>query len=366
MAEFRMPSLGADMEAGTLLEWKVKPGDRVNRGDIIAVVDTQKAAIEVETFVTGVVEKLLVAEGTRVPVDTVLATIRTDEEPSRPRAERRARVSPAARKRARELSVAPDRIDGTGEGGAVTLDDVERAARPAPPGPEAVTAALPADRRADVMRAMAAAMSRAKKEIPHYYLSTTIDLGPAMVWLTAENASRPVERRILPGVLLLKGTALALKEVPELNGFYVDGTLRRADSVHLGSAVSLRGGGIIAPAIRDADQKSLDEIMRSVADLVQRARSGTLKSSELSDSTVTVTSLGDRGSDVVFGVIYPPQVALVGFGRIVERPWVAAGQVIPRPTVVASLSADHRASDGHRGAAFLRALDRTLQQPEAL
>lgn len=365
-----MPSLGADMDAGTLLAWRVKPGDRVRRGDIIAVVDTQKAAIEVETFVTGIVEELVVTEGTRVPVDTVLATIRADEEPiPPPRVGRRARVSPAARKRAGELGVEPGEIKGTGEGGAVTLADVERAARTAAPAREITAAAAAApspDRRADVMRAMAAAMSRSKREIPHYYLSTTIDLGAAMAWLTAENATRPVERRILAGALLLKTTALALKEVPELNGFYVEDSLRRAESVHLGSAVSLRGGGIIAPAIHDADQKSLDEVMQSLADLVQRARAGTLRSSELSDSTATVTSLGDRGSDVVFGVIYPPQVALVGFGRIIERPGVHAGQVIPRPTVVASLSADHRASDGRRGAAFLRALDRRLQAPEAL
>jgi pyruvate dehydrogenase E2 component (dihydrolipoamide acetyltransferase) len=379
MAEFRMPSLGADMEAGTLLEWKVAPGDTVERGDIIAVVDTQKAAIEVESFHAGVVDTLVVDEGTKVPVGTTLAVIRGEGEPARAPAERpaapspapaaRPRVSPAARRRARELGVDAARVAGTGQRGAVTIADVERAASaPAAEAAEPPTAvaASPGERRTEVMRAMAAAMARSKREIPHYYLSATIDLEPAMAFLAAENAGRPIDRRIVPGVLLLKATALALRATPELNGFFEDGTLRPAEAVHLGTAVSLRGGGIVAPAIHRADELSLEDLMQRLSDVVRRARAGRLKSSELSDSTATVTSLGDRGSETVYGVIYPPQVALIGFGRISERPWVYAGQVVSRPLVVASLSADHRASDGHRGAAFLRALEDKLKEPESL
>jgi pyruvate dehydrogenase E2 component (dihydrolipoamide acetyltransferase) len=399
MAEFKMPSLGADMEAGTLLEWKVSPGDAVKRGDIIAVVDTQKAAIEVESFQTGIVEKLVIDEGTRVPVGTTLAVIRAEGEPAgqpaapsppspaaeatpppaaeasgatpstpaRPAPAARARISPAARRRARELGVDPAQITGSGERGAVTLADVERAAAaPAAETPAAKPAPPTGDRKAEVVRAMAAAMAKSKREIPHYYLSTTIDLEPALAFLTAENASRPIERRILPGVLLLKATALALRAIPELNGFFEDGTLRRAEAVHLGTAVSLRGGGIVAPTIHHADELSLEDLMQRLSDVAARARAGRLRSSELSDSTATVTSLGDRGSEAVYGVIYPPQVALVGFGRIAERPWVYAGQLVARPLVVATLSADHRASDGHRGAAFLRVLEDKLQEPESL
>ncbi len=382
-----MPSLGADMDAGTLLEWKVAPGDAVARGDIIAVVDTQKAAIEVESFQTGVVEKLVVDEGTRVPVGTTLAVIRAEGEPARPAAEppaappppvrapappaepkapaARPRISPAARKRARELGVDPARLEGTGTRGAVSIADVERAAAEAAKPPAAPTPE-PGDRKAEVMRAMAAAMAKSKREIPHYYLAATIDLEPAMAFLAAENAARPIERRIVPGVLLLKATALALRATPELNGVFEDGTLRPAEAVHLGTAVALRGGGIVSPAIHHADELSLDDLMVRLTDVVQRARAGRLKSSELSDSTATVTSLGDRGCEAVYGVIYPPQVALVGFGRIAERPWVDKGHIVSRPLVVASLSADHRASDGHRGAAFLRVLENKLKEPEAL
>jgi pyruvate dehydrogenase E2 component (dihydrolipoamide acetyltransferase) len=136
--------------------------------------------------------------------------------------------------------------------------------------------------------------------------------------------------------------------------------------VHLGVAVSLRGSGLIAPAIHDADRLTLQELMDSLRDLVGRVRSGRLRSSEMADSTVTVTNLGDQGVDDVHGVIYPPQVALVGFGRIAERPWASDGMLGVRPTVRATLAADHRASDGLVGARFLTTLDRLLQNPEEL
>jgi pyruvate dehydrogenase E2 component (dihydrolipoamide acetyltransferase) len=131
-------------------------------------------------------------------------------------------------------------------------------------------------------------------------------------------------------------------------------------------AVALRGGGVVAPAIRDADRLSLAELMAAARSLVDRVRGGKLRSSELADATITVTSLGERGVDAVVGVIQPPQVALVGFGRPTRRPWVVDDRVVPRPAVTASLSGDHRASDGHRGALFLARVEELLQEPEKL
>jgi pyruvate dehydrogenase E2 component (dihydrolipoamide acetyltransferase) len=221
-------------------------------------------------------------------------------------------------------------------------------------------------RKARLRRTIAAAMARSKREIPHYYLSTTIDLHRALTWLESANQGRSVEEHLLPGVLLLKAAALALQEVPELNATWDGDRVVPAPGVHLGVAISLRGGGLVAPALHDADRLDLDELMRRFRDLVNRARAGSLRSSELSDSTITVTSLGDQGVEAVFGIIYPPQVALVGFGRIVERPWVVEGQVVPRRVVTATLSADHRVSDGHRGGLFLAAVDRLLQEPSQL
>ena len=255
-------------------------------------------------------------------------------------------------------------VTGTGPGGAIQIGDVERALVTRidmPVAPEAAS-----DRQAAMRRAIAAAMARSKREIPHYYLTSTIDTTPALDWLTTANAARPVTSRLLPVVLFLKATARALRDVPDLNGFWVDGAFRTGAGIHVGFAVSLRGGGLVAPAIHDADRKDLTTLMHDLADVTARARAGTLRSSELTDATITVTSLGDQGADAVHGIIYPPQVALVGFGRITCRPWVVSGRVEVRRVVAATVAADHRASDGHRGGLLLAAIARLLQEPSAL
>jgi len=369
-----MPSLGADMAAGTLLEWLKQPGDRVARGDLIAEVDTDKGVIQVEAFTTGTLERILVEAGQKVPVGTVMALIRDDAgspsaaappalPPPPPSGPPPQRVSPLARRRAQELGVDLASIKGTGAEGAVTVADVERLAR----GGSAHAAAPPVEDSAARMRgAIGAAMARSKREIPHYYLSNTIDLGPAMAWLAEQNQSRPVADRLVAAALLLKSVALALRDFPELNAWWVDDRAVRQPSINLGVAVSLRQGGLIVPALEAADRASVDQLMRRLTDLVARAKGGALRASELSSGTLTVTSLGDRGVDTVLGVIYPPQVALVGFGRIAERPWVVQGAVVPRPVVTMSLSADHRVTDGHRGAIFLDRIDQLLREPGAL
>ena len=449
MIRFELPSLGADMDEGTLLEWKVAPGERVVRGQVVAVVDTSKAAVDIEIWRDGVVAELLVQPGEKIPVGTVLATLREpggtdasvageasrkpvaaasksaavpaspdDTGPREPMAPLPARelaaatrrpVSPAARKRSRELGLDPARLEaGTGPHGSVTIADVERAAaagaaaatgaRAASPsalapkassagaarsapglssaptsGPTPRAAPEPASardlalaRQKEMRRAIAAAMSRSKREIPHYYLSETIPMARALAWLQEANAARPITERLLPAVLQLKAVALALSRVPELNGFHRDGSFIASEAVHTGVAISLRGGGLVAPALHDVRAKSLEQLMRELTDLVRRARAGSLRSSEMSDPTITVTNLGDQGCEAVFPIIYPPQVAIVGFGRIVERPWAQDGWVRAIPVVTAGLAADHRVSDGHRGALFLTELADWLQRPADL
>ena len=386
-----MPSLGADMEEGVLVEWRVKPGDPVKRGDIIAVVHTEKADIEVEVFETGVVEKLLVQAGAKVPVGTVLANIRGDRDaakpgsvaavksavpvPSAPLAVRAfekpaaadRRVSPLARKLAKELGVDLNLLPGTGPHGAIEKADVERAAKAqAASGIGSAAARPPEGAYVGMRKAIAAAMARSNREIPHYYLETQMDMSSAMRWLDTANRARPIQQRLLPVALLLKAVACALREVPELNGYWKEDRHEQKSEIHLGFAISLRQGGLIVPAILNADQKSLDEMMAAMSDLIQRTRMGRLRSSEITDGTVTVTNLGDRGVETVFGVIYPPQVALIGFGRITDRPWVESGMIAVRPVLTATLAGDHRATDGRRGAQFLEALRRWLQQPEKL
>ncbi len=453
MAEFRMPSLGADMDAGTVIEWLVKPGQTVDKGEIVAVVDTAKSAVEVETFVGGVVEEILVEPGDEVAVGTVLARIGAPGETPRPAApsigaeaapepappppaaapsagDRRV-SSPLVRRLAARLDVDLDHVIGTGRGGSITQADVKRAAaapsvareparprattrgrraspyarrlaaelgvdldhvvgsgargeiraedvrvsataeKPAPPVEAAVPAGVataPATTKpASAMRAaIARLMTRSKHEIPHYYLSSTVDLGVAVRWLTERNRTLSVSDRLVPAALLLKATALAARQRPELNGFWIDDRFVPAAGVHLGVGISLRGGGLVAPALHDAADLSVDELMAALRDLVARARAGRLRRTELADPTITVTNLGDQGVESVFGVIYPPQVALVGFGRVVERPWAQDGLLGVRPVVTVTLSADHRASDGFAGARFLATIDERLRHPEEL
>jgi pyruvate dehydrogenase E2 component (dihydrolipoamide acetyltransferase) len=263
-------------------------------------------------------------------------------------------------------------LRGTGADGAVTLADVEQAANRgmrAAIGPAPAGAKGPPRTGFDpvlMRQAIGAAMSRSKREIPHYYLTTHVDFHAAETWLAQYNRGRPPDERLLPAVLLLKAAARALLQVPQANGFWLDGGFRAGTGVHTGWAIALRGGGLVAPAVHDADRQPLPALMAALRDLVRRARAGGLRSSELTDPTVTVTSLGDRGAESVLGVIYPPQVAIIGFGRIVTRPWVVDATLQPRPVVAVSLAADHRASDGHLGGRLLDAIDAALQQPATL
>jgi pyruvate dehydrogenase E2 component (dihydrolipoamide acetyltransferase) len=398
MIEFKLPSLGSDMDEGKLLAWHVQPGDAVKRGQVVAVVDTSKAAVDVEIWQDGTVAQLLVQPGATVPVGTVLATLLEEGESAAalaagagpvaggagqaapaggqpaqavagtpaqalhpatgmPAAGRR-RISPAARKRAAECGVDVEALAGTGPDGAVTLHDVEAASLAAK--------AAPPDRAAEMRKAIAAAMGRSKREIPHYYLSEPVPMRAALDWLAAANAGRPVTERLLLAVLQLKAVALALRKFPDMNGYYRDGAFQPAGAANVGVAIALRQGGLVAPALLDAGGKPLEQLMRELADLVRRARAGSLRSSEMGDATITVTNLGEQGVEMVSGVIYPPQVALVGFGRLTERPWVRDGGLCVMPVVTASLAADHRVSDGHRGALLLAEIRDLLQRPAEL
>jgi len=382
MAEFRMPSLGADMEAGTLVEWLKHPGEKVHRGDIVAVVETDKGAIEVEIFWDGVMGRQLVTPNTKVPVGTPLAVIEgvavEPTAPSQPlaaakpaapapaRKEARAsaapggmRATPAARQAAAERGIALASVKGTGPGGAIVLADVEKVGA-AP----TLRIGLDLDK---MRRAIAAAMAKSKREIPHYYLATDIDMARATAWLAATNAPRTPAERLLPAALTLKAVALALRKYPKFNGCYREPEgFVASGAIHIGTAISIRGGGLVSPAIHDCDRLSLDEMMARLRDLAARARDGRLRSSELADPTITVSSLGDRGVDSLYGVIYPPQIAIVGFGRVAAKPAVVDGNVAARPVMAATLAADHRVTDGHIGSLFLNAIADLLQEPDKL
>ena len=403
MIEFKMPALGSDMDEGTLDEWLVKPGDKVTRGQVVAVVETTKAAVEIECWQEGTVHELLVPVGETVQVGTALATLVALGEHAEKRPRKRPRpsikptpaaapssapvavvtppttpqhrrwVSPAARRLAQTLHVDVDAVTGTGPQSAVTISDVEHAAATLEhttaakePATKPKTKATPAERAAQMRKSIAAAMSRSKREIPHYYLADEIILENSLTWLTTRNAQRSIDERVLPAVLLLKAVGIAAERFGEFNGFWRGDGFQPATGVHVGVGISLRGGGLVAPAIHDVPEKKLDELMDDLTDLVARARCFSLRSSEMSDPTITVTNLGDKGVDAVFGIIYPPQVALVGFGQPAQRVCVIDGGIRVVTAVQATLAAAHRASDGHRGALFLTAINELLQQPDLL
>ncbi|MGW4066275.1 2-oxo acid dehydrogenase subunit E2 [Nocardia grenadensis] len=490
MPEFRMPSLGADMTEGTLLHWLVHPGDTVHTGDVVAEVDTTKAAIEVECFDDGVVGDILVPEGRKVPVGTVLATIERVEQPTteaagpaphgdtgqRARgsvpasttaagrelreggareAEKPAvpdfRATPLIRKLAAEAGIDLAAVRGSGPAGRIVRADIEAAvsagAPVAPtertevagvasgstdgqgpvravraPSPRAsgyarrLAAALGTDLvslsgsgpggairardvhtmpatpvpvpaatgsasgvvaaptgpagggrdQAAIRRQIAAAMTRSKRTVPHYYLSDVIDVDIAVRWLREVNRSAPVPERIVPSALLLCATARAAARVGDLNGHWIDDEFRPSPRVHLGVVVSLRRGGILVPTVPDADELSPARMMTALRGVVGRARTARLRSSDTVEASISVTNIGEAGVRTIFGVIPAPQVAIVGFGTVTDRPCAVGGAVAVRPQVTITLSADHRASDGALGARFLTTVRDLLQHPEEL
>jgi pyruvate dehydrogenase E2 component (dihydrolipoamide acetyltransferase) len=377
------------MESATLAQWLKKPGERIGRGDILAVVETTKGLIDIEVFDDGVLEELVVQPGATVPVGEVLARIASDSpaaetaatpaaappaipvtvsstgavpqaafsEASRSRTEvsSRRRVSPAARRRAQELGIDLATVEGSGPEGLIRIEDIER-----------LKAAAPVAPRAAMRATIGAAMARSKREIPHYYLAHAVDFGPAREWLARFNANVPVEERLLEGLLLVKAVALAAAEVEGFNGYFRDAHFERSGAVHVGTAIALRGGGLVAPALLDANRKDLKTLMREFSDLVTRVRAGRMRASELTSATITVTSLGSEAVDVLFPIINPPQVAIIGAGAVGDRPWVDAGQVVVRPVLSLTLAADHRVTDGRAGSRLLRRIGGLLAQPASL
>lgn len=388
-------------DTGTLTELVAKPGDVIEVGGTLGVVVVEGdatsapmatpagAAKEVPGGQSGAQGTAVPARASEVTATTPAATAPTPQV-NLPGAEgtdgARVRISPAARQRAQALGIAPDKLQPATPGQPITLQDVERAAAARASaagalGAAAAAAAIagtgsasapqsgdhkPVDRQAAMREAIAAAMSRSKREIPHYYLGSHICVERAAAWLEQYNAARPVAGRVLFAALELRAVALALKALPELNGHFIDGAFRPGTGIHLGVAISLRGGGLVAPALRDADQLGLADLMTQLKDLLGRARGGQLRSSEMSEQTVTVTNLGDLGVESVYGVIYPPQVAIVGIGRVTLQPWVIDGKVVAARVLHATLAADHRVTDGMRGTRFLSELERLLQNPDEL
>ena len=438
LEDITMPSLGADMTDGTLNEWLVKEGDKVDVGDIIAVLETQKGAIDMEVYSAGTITEILVAPVAKVSVGTVLArlvlidtssqaplkkertetlttelktsdvtkegisqevntqdtssqynnyqeagvnisTVQVESVQAEAMQTPRVQASPIVRRLAKEQQLDLAGIKGSGPHGAILLADLN--AFLANDEHKNINKTKTVSREQNMRQAIAAAMVKSKQEIPHFYTSLSIDISAAQQWLQRQNKDQSPEERILLLALLLKALAKSLLKYPQLNGFYQGASLpssvfqgdvsqgegfKQASAIHIGNVISLRQGGLMVPAIHNVDKLSVLEVMKSLRDITQRSRTGHLRTSELTDASITVTNMGERGTDTVFGVIYPPQVAILGFGKNKKELTLVNNKVTETDKITACLSADHRVIDGMIAAKFLNYLSKQLQQPERL
>ena len=419
--EVTMPQMGADMTEGTLVRWVKQVGDQVNRGEIIAEIETDKATVELEAFESGVLQKHVVAEGETVPVGQVIALLGAageaapaEEAPRLPRpevrerkidpaakeaakpaaatdhsqtAEGRARISPIARRIAHDAGIDPETLTGTGPDGRILRRDVEEAARGAKPATEpAPTAAAPPSRApapaaspaaastapaegtqplSKMRQAIARRMSHSKQSAPHYYLTLDVDMTDAMAFRERVNAAATEAQRVSVNDLIVKACALAIARHPKFNDEYTDAGLRHHAQINIDIGIAL-DEGLIAPAILDCGGKTLGRIAEQSKDLVARAKSGHLRADEYAAGTFTITNLGAYGVETLIGIINPPQAAILGVGSVMPQPAVREGQIVIRQLMKVALSADHRVSDGAEGARFIKEIQGLLENPVSL
>ena len=392
MKTLNMPSFGADMETGKIVKWCVEQGTSLKKGDVVALIEIAKGLIEMEVFEDCTIQEFLVGLGEDIKVGEPIIKVTgigeaesfevteatkeqkaIEEKAKEPQRVREVQVSmagivpatgsevlasPAAKKRAFEKHINLAELEGTGPAGAICLQDVEDAK------PKLETEKPKSAFDTDQMRqAIASVVSKSKREIPHYYLSLDVDLTTTEKWLNEINLKQSPEDRLMINVPLMCAIARALRKNPDFNGLYIDGKFQRAGDVHLGLAIRLRNKGLITPAIQNADKLDAGEMMVKFKSLVERSKQGGLKQSELQDATVTLSNIGDRGSDQIFGIIFPPQVAIIGVGRVLQKPVVIDAQVLPKTMVNISLAADHRVTDGQVGARFLNDIQKLLKKP---
>lgn len=422
MKTLTMPSFGSDMATGTLAQWHVKVGDTVSKGDIVATIETMKGLIDMEVFDDGVIDSLSATEGEELNIGAPIAQLRllnendesknkiekpssdtpenlqtninavlqnkalsnereksinnqgvesdskSSQESEITKRDKSLAISPAARKRAADLGVNWRQLShGHGPEGAIILQDIDDAFSMTV---ESNAKSKPTESKptpAEMMRqAIAANVSRSKREIPHYYLQLDVVLDKALDCLSVYNTDLSPNKRILVNAMIYCAIARALDDFPAFNGFYNDGQYQPSETVHLGHAISLRTGGIMIAAIRDAQGLGVIELMDKLRDQVTRAREGGLRMSEVTQASVTISSIGDRGADSMQSIIFPPQVAIFGLGRPRKMPWIIDDAIVAATVVSISLAADHRVSDGHSGARLLNKINKLLQTPEKL
>jgi pyruvate dehydrogenase E2 component (dihydrolipoamide acetyltransferase) len=425
--EVTMPQMGADMTEGTLVRWLKQVGERVERGDIIAEIETDKATVELEAYDGGTLIKQVAAEGEVVPVGDVIALLGEESEAApdverKPPAETparrtiqpaaggtspasqpgrarepaavvvasgapsngRIRISPVAKRIANQAGVDIAMLVGSGPDGRILRKDVEAAiARPpaaavaaAPavaPAPQApVARAVPAaaapagtEPLSKMRQAIARRMTLSKETQPHYYLTLDVDMTAAMQFRETLNASATDAQHVSVNDLIVKACAIALERHPRFNAEFTEAGLKMHVRVNIDIGIAL-DDGLIAPAVLDCGSKSLGRIAIESKDLVNRAKSGHLRADEYSDGTFTITNLGAYGVEALIGIINPPQAAILGVGSVMDQPVARNGEVKISKVMKVALSADHRVTDGAEGARFIKEIQGLLENPVSL
>ncbi len=389
--DLTMPAFGADMATGTLIEWQVKEGDHVKRGDVIAVVETNKGAIELDIFEDTVIDKLLVKVGEEIRVGTSIArligpplqstqkdqteslnTEKLPEDEAQPpiriatpadnleKQDAFVLASPAARQWAKENQLDLSQLANKKKA-PITLKDVLAPNK----RPENINKSQ-GETKQMMRQAISDTVSLSKQTIPHYYLSHRLDVTALKNHLSNYNQDKEAESRILLAAPVLIAIARTLVKHQQLNGQYINQKFIPQSPVHLAHAVNIRGSGLIMPVIHDAQSLDVTTIMQTITQQVTQARRGRLPMSQLTQATCCVTNIGERGAEQMWPIIQPPQVAIIALGSPHQEALVIENQVQIRDVITATLAADHRVSDGHIGAKFLYQLNLLLQLPESL
>ena len=412
-----MPQMGYDMREGTVVRWYKQEGEAVDRGEVIADIETDKATVEFEAYTGGVLGRIVAQEGVAVPVGELIAIItepgetvpemaadaapfpsaesapapdaraaRAESLPAEvsPSADGRVRASPIARRLARERGIDLSLITGTGPNGRVTERDVgnyrpsapvvesapepELVVAPPAPAPDAVPVVTPADSRIELSRmrqTIARVTADSKSAAPHFYVTAEIDMGKAMDLRRNVNDAADPDNRVSVNDLMVKACALALVKHPKFNSFFRGDHLEAHGAMNIGIAIALESG-LILPGVSNCESKSLLQIAAATKDLISRANSGTLRNEEYSSTTFSISNMGMFDVESFTAIIYPPHAAILAVGSVKQQPVVRDGELTVGTMMKATLSTDHRVADGAEAAQFLMEVKRVLENPVSL
>jgi pyruvate dehydrogenase E2 component (dihydrolipoamide acetyltransferase) len=391
-----MPKLGLTMKEGTIEKWLKREGDRVQKGEPLVEIITEKLNFQYESPAAGILRKILHPEGKAVAVTTPIAIIAEEGEalpefdaikPEAPAEapvpaaavrgeikERGERIfaTPVARKTAQEKGIDLSLLKGSGPEGRITLTDVLTAAQKIQA--EGVSASVPAQKSTEkliplkgIRKIIAQRMTESFRDVPHFYLSVEVDM--SAVQDLKEKVKDEIEKRarikLTVTDILVKVAAAALKEYPIMNSRIEGDQIRLLEEINVGVAIALEDG-LIVPVVRRADQKTLTEIASAIRTLTKRARRGKLALEDVGGGTFTLSNMGMLGIDKINPIINPPECSILGVGRTVEKPVVRRGEIQVKPMAWLTLSSDHRIVDGAAAGLFLNRVQKIIENPAFL